>query len=255
MTANGNVEEPQSLALLTIVTATLNSESTLYDVAQSLRAQSVREFEWIVADGGSTDRTIEIARKSTDVLSLVLEGPDFGIYHGLNRAISAVRTPYYLVLGSDDTLEPDAVFHILAAIKRSGADFITGLVRTSSGDILRPARGGAFRYGHLAYISQHSVGTAIRTELHERVGLYSNQYPIAADRAFLLKAIEVFGASVSVDRNFWGVYATTGQSNTRYIDTLIDICKVDIAIRRRPFISLLRLMFSAALNFRRVLSA
>lgn len=237
--------------LLTVVTATLNVEDTLPRLIGSLRNQSDKKFRWIIADGGSSDRTIEIVKNGRDVVSMILTGPDFGIYHGLNRAIVEVRTPYYLVVGADDLLEPNAISHIKKAIRIKPTDFVSGHVRTSSGEELRPARGSAFRYGHLAYVSQHSVGTAISTKLHDRVGKYSNQYPIAADRAFILTSIEVFGATVSVDLNYWGTYATTGVSNSRYVDTLLDICKVDIRIRRKPILSILKLIVAMIVNFRK----
>ena len=46
---------------ISIVTATFNSGATLSDTLRSLLAQTHTDFELIVADGGSTDNTADIA--------------------------------------------------------------------------------------------------------------------------------------------------------------------------------------------------
>lgn len=251
-----NVAEPESAIVnetfVTIVTSTLNAGSTLEYLIHSLRDQSARNFDWIVADGGSTDQTLKLLTESSDVLTQLLDGPDFGIYHGLNRAVSVVRTPYYLVIGADDTLDRDAVHHFNAAAAESNADFISGRVRTSDGGELRPARGNPYRYGHLAYVSQHSVGTLIRKNLHDRVGLYSNKFPVAADRHFILKAIERHGATVEALNIIVGTYAMTGTSNAQFYNTLLDIFKVDYELANRPLATALKSLARYAINLRQM---
>lgn len=239
---------------VTIITSTLNSESKLDVLIRSLRDQSAQNFDWIVADGGSTDQTLQILSESRDVLTQLLYGPDFGIYHGLNRAISAVRTPYYLVLGADDSLNPDAILQFSAAAAKSAADFISARVHTSDGGELRPARGSPFRYGHLAYVSQHSVGTLIKTDLHNRVGLYSNRFPVAADRHFILKAIERYGATVEAIDAIVGTYSVTGTSNVQFYNTLLDIFKVDYELTDRPIVTALISLVRYAVNIPRMKS-
>ena len=238
--------------LVTIVTSTLNAESKIEQLICSLRNQSVRNFDWIVADGGSSDRTLEILANSLDVLTRLIEGPDFGIYHGLNRAVSMVQTPYYLVIGADDTLDKDAMLYFTRAAVECEADFISGRVSTSDGEVLRPARGNPFRYGHLAYVSQHSVGTLIKTALHKQVGMYSNRFPVAADRHFILKAIKRYGATVYPLNVIVGNYSMTGTSNNQYYNTLLDIFKVDYELSNRPLTTALKSLLRYAINLGRM---
>jgi glycosyltransferase involved in cell wall biosynthesis len=237
---------------VTIITSTLNAEGTIKNLIGSLRAQSTNNFEWVVADGGSTDQTLAILQEYKDVVTRVLPGPDFGIYDGLNRAISTVRTPYYLVVGADDTLDPNAICVSTKAAKSSKSDFISGHVKTSDGRTLLPSRGNAVRYGHLAYVSQHSVGTLIKTDLHKEVGLYSNRFPIAADRHFILNAIEHHGASVEVLDTTMGTYAMTGTSSTQLHNTLLDMFKVDYELSKHPLVSVLKSILRYALYIPRL---
>ncbi len=228
---------------ITVITATFNAEASLPDLIRSLRSQTRKDFQWIVADGGSTDATLALLGQEADLVSRLLRGPDFGIYHALNKAIAEVQTPYYLVLGADDTLEPDAIEQFAAAVERSGADLITADVRTSAG-MLTPGRGKRWRNGHLAYISQHSVGTLVKTSLHKTVGPYSRAYPIAADRHFLLSAIEKHHCTIHPAKFVAGTYGEEGVSSRQYYAALMDVYKVDFALsdhpRRTAVVSLLK---------------
>ncbi|KQI71231.1 hypothetical protein AN191_13090 [Loktanella sp. 5RATIMAR09] len=248
----GKHDGDKTAPFVTVITSTLNAEKTIDALISSLRDQSDRNFKWIVADGASTDQTLDRIREAGDVVTQLIMGPDFGIYDGLNRAIGFVKTPYYLVIGADDVLDPDAIASFNHAAKDSEFDFISGHVRMSGGGMLRPKRGNAFRYGHLAYVSQHSVGTLIKTDLHQKIGLYSNRFPIAADRHFILNAIEHHGASVEALDTTIGTYAMTGTSNTQLYNTLLDMYKVDYALSKRPFLTALKSVVRHVANLPRL---
>jgi glycosyltransferase involved in cell wall biosynthesis len=220
--------------MITVITATFNAAKHLPRLAQSLRKQSCKNFNWIIADGGSTDDTLSIIKENDDIVSTVIFGPDFGIYDALNKAILKVNTEYYLVLGADDVLHTTAIEFYLKSIKQSGADIITAQVATSKNVKLLPGRGKSWRYGHLAYVSQHAVGSLIKKALHEHVGQYSRLYPIAADRHFLLKAIKLHNCTLYSANFEAGIYSYEGVSTTRYYETLLDIFKVDYALSKNP---------------------
>ena len=223
--------------MISIITATYNAERDLPLLISSLRRQSSRHFKWIIADGGSTDSTLKIIDDNHDLIYKLLSGPDFGIYDALNKAIEHVDTDYYLTLGADDLLDPNAVEGYCNALKHTDADFITALVRTSEGEMLVPNRGNEFRYGHLAYVSQHAVGTLIKKNLHSIVGQYSRRYPIAADRYFILKAIKYHNSKVHAEKFVAGTYSCAGTSNIYFYDALLDIYKVDFALTRHPLLT------------------
>lgn len=227
----------------TVITATFNAGARLPDLIRSLRSQTRKDFQWIVADGGSTDTTLALLGQEAGLVTRLLRGPDFGIYDALNKAIAEVETPYYLVLGADDSLESNAMELFAAAVESSGADLITAEVKTSGG-VLTPGRGKRWRNGHLAYVSQHSVGTLIKTSLHKTVGAYSRAYPIAADRHFLLSAIEKHHCTIYPAKFLAGTYGEDGVSSRQYYAALMDVYKVDFALsdhpRRTALVSLLK---------------
>jgi glycosyltransferase involved in cell wall biosynthesis len=238
--------------MISIITATYNAERDLPQLISSLRSQTNPNFQWIVADGGSTDETLRIIEKNRDLVSKFIPGPDFGIYDALNKAVVEVETKYYLTLGADDSLYPDAVENYTKAADSSDADFISALVRTTEGTTLLPKRGNRFRFGHLAYVSQHAVGTLIKTSLHNTVGPYSRRFPIAADRYFILKTIERYGGSVQAEAFEAGIYSCAGTSGVHYYEALLDIFKVDYVTSRRPLLSAITSLIRYGINLRKM---
>ena len=80
---------------VSIITVTYNSEATLERTIRSILAQSVPPAEYIIVDGCSSDRTLEIAKGYREQLEdkgiafTIVSEPDDGIYvsYGKNAGI------------------------------------------------------------------------------------------------------------------------------------------------------------------------
>lgn len=217
---------------LSIITATYNAQEHLPKLIDSLYSQTDQEFEWVVADGASKDRTLELIEQAKQKLNRVVidSQPDFGIYHALNRAIKLATGDYYLVLGADDILFPNAIANYKAACAKTNADFVTasyyeGNKRLAS---LHQPRWEWFSGMH-AHITGHTVGTAIRRSLHQTFGEYSHYFPIAADQLFVLQAIHG-GATVALENFIAGrtnPESTTGQNP---LGCLLELYRVKVMV-------------------------
>ena len=225
---------------LSIVTATFNAAGQLPGLIASLRVQSDRDFEWVVADGASSDDTLALLQAATDLNIVLSSQPDFGTYDGLNRAIQSASGDYYIVVGADDRPAPDAIANYRRAIADSGADIVAARVRY--GDrIMQVKRGPVWLHGQFALIAAHSVATAIRRDLHLRYGYYTRRFPIAADQYFIIRAC-AGGAARRETAFIAGDFGTGGVSSTDRIGNATEVFRVQLATGRSFFVQTLLLL-------------
>jgi len=236
---------------ISVITATYNSEDNLPALIKSLANQSDLEYEWVVADGGSTDRTlslIEDARKK--IPCIVLDSrEDFGIYDALNRAIKLASGDYYLIAGSDDIFYPEALRGYRSACESANTEIVTASIHSGEVLIEPGARPWPQLYGPFARISGHAVGVAILRSLHDRIGYYSRFYPIAADQFFLSKAL-LAGARVETAPFVAGKYAHGGTSGQHLLAYFLEAFRVQVSIGRPFTLQLLILLIRIIKNFR-----
>lgn len=174
---------------ISVVVPTLNSAAYVADALASVAAAAAGlQVEVVVADGGSQDATIELVRKSGHV---VIEGPDDGIYDGLNRGVARTNAPYLLFLNSDDLLCPGALdkLHAVAADDR-GIDMVTGaaVIQDHAGNLVRRLRPEKKLTVEGVYFGVPVLnGRLFRRELLDRLGLFDTKLGLAADREFLAR--------------------------------------------------------------------
>lgn len=238
---------------ITIITATLNAAHVITDLASDLLEQTDRDYRWLIVDGGSSDGTIEAL--PADVLAQVdlLREKDFGIYDALNKGVRRCTTSHYLVVGADDRLAPDAIAGYRRLAEESDADIVAASVR-DAGRVALPGRGRSWLRGQNAFISHHSVGTLIRRSLHETVGFYSKNLPIAADQLFIKTAIQ-HGCRVRYAPHFIaGEFSRDGVSSTRYLATLFEFTLVQLRTERRRGVQLAILVLRLLRHWRKALA-
>ncbi len=94
--------------LITLVTVTYNAETTLERTLKSVEMQSFKDFEHIIMDGASKDRTIAIAeeykQRNKECEIVITSEPDKGLYDAMNKAIDKARGKYVCFLNAGDKL-------------------------------------------------------------------------------------------------------------------------------------------------------
>jgi glycosyltransferase involved in cell wall biosynthesis len=221
---------------ISVVTVTLNEEKNLPGLFENLRAQTDRDFKLVVIDGSSTDATNDLVRAAGDLVVHHVSEPDFGFYDALNKAVRAVRTDFYLVLGGDDRLAPDAIANFRAAAVN--ADIVVAAVqaggRLRSG--LHPRRACV---GPSRTITSHSVGTLIRTSLHDRFGLYSLRYSVLADWHFIKRVLATPEMRAASADFVAGTFSMAGVSNRNFARTLCELWMVQRETGENPLVQYL----------------
>lgn len=117
-TTKGHHELFGNLPTVTIITATYNAAAHLPMLISSIRAQSYKNIDWVVMDGGSTDGTVEILHSNSEIIGFWSSAPDGGVYDAWNNALRHARGDWICFLGADDYLwSKDAIAQLVAVLK------------------------------------------------------------------------------------------------------------------------------------------
>ena len=104
-----------------IITVTYNAEKVLEKTIQSVIGQTYGNIEYIIVDGASTDRTLEIItwhktqNSGTKDLEIISE-PDKGLYDAMNKGLKAATGDYAWFLNAGDFFKDENIF-VLENIK------------------------------------------------------------------------------------------------------------------------------------------
>jgi len=174
--------------LITIITAVLNNEKYLEECINSLYNQNYDNYEHIIIDGGSSDKTIEIIKKYEAKIDYWCSGLDKGIYDAFNKGMKLAKGSYLGFLNSDDVYEKDAFTILLNYIgKYPEKDFIFGGVKKHWGVLhgYKPYK----IYWSWGFYSSHSTGFFIKLSSAKKVGLYNLKYKYSSDYDYFFRMI------------------------------------------------------------------
>lgn len=136
---------------VTIITVAYNSEKTISRAIDSVLNQTYGDIEYIIVDGASTDRTVEIAGKYQKIFDktpgrslIILSEPDKGMYDALNKGARLATGEIVGQINSDDWYEKDAVQTMVDLYEREHYDAAWGSIRIkkASGDMIKHAHIG-----------------------------------------------------------------------------------------------------------------
>lgn len=178
---------PQPRELLSmkfsVISAVFRAESTIAACVRSVTEQKHADFEQILIDNCSPDRTLETALAVNPSLRIVSE-PDRGIYDAMNKGAALASGEILSWLNADDRYLPgtfEAVEHYFS--DHPETELLHGDILVEQ-RILRPPAGpasfGGFRVYHPAVF--------LRREVWERCGPFDLAFPICADLDFFLRA-------------------------------------------------------------------
>jgi len=179
-----------------IITSTLNCAEALGATEESLRQQTWENFQWIIADGGSTDGTLDRLHALPRAWSEWFSEPDRGIYDAWNKACRRIEGDWVLFLGAGDVLwEPETLQRVASALASlpAGIDFMYGnVVQVQGMQVL-------YRYGQVDLDAWQSCRPALPAHqgLFHRASLFESSpspfdatYRIAGDSKFLLERMQ-----------------------------------------------------------------
>jgi len=176
---------------LSIITPTLNAETFIGDTLSSIEGQNYPELEVIIVDGGSTDRTLEIADTFKKLNIKVIELPGSSQTEAINEGIKRARGDFLNWINSDDVLLPEALQAVKHCFESNqGIDILYGSASKIDdlGNIIKPARSRSFSretINNVYFVTQPS--TFYRTSIIKRVNGLRSGLEFAMDWDLMLR--------------------------------------------------------------------
>jgi glycosyltransferase involved in cell wall biosynthesis len=127
--------------LISVLMTTYNHEKYIGDAVRSVLAQTFEDFEAVIIDDGSTDRTGDVVCSFADPRLRYLRQENQGPSVATTTALAACRGKYLALMSGDDVLHPDRLRRQVEAygpgptrVLFAGVDFIDEDGRPLDGD-------------------------------------------------------------------------------------------------------------------------
>lgn len=90
-----------------VITVCYNAEATIEDTIQSVISQTYHHVEYIIVDGASKDRTMDIVNRYREHIAIVISERDKGLYDAMNKGIGLATGDYLCFLNAGDSFHED----------------------------------------------------------------------------------------------------------------------------------------------------
>lgn len=96
------------MEIVSIITPCYNSEKYIADTYNSIKSQTYTNWEWIIVDDCSTDKSVEIIQSFNDErIKLVIQSKNQGAAYARNLALNKAQGRFITFLDSDDLWLPN----------------------------------------------------------------------------------------------------------------------------------------------------
>lgn len=175
----------QKISLITVV---LNDEKNIQKTINSIAGQSYKNYEYIIIDGKSTDKTLSIIKKNKKYVSSFLSQKDRGLYDAMNKGLKMSTGDIIGIINSGDIYYKNTLKHVNNYFnKNQDIDFLFGPVKKHWG-ILDDFKPWKIFYTWFFYTS-HSTGFFISKKGMKKNGLYNLKYKYSSDFDYFYKMI------------------------------------------------------------------
>ena len=180
---------------ISIITVCYNSEETISDTIQSVLSQDYKDVEYIIVDGKSTDRTLEIIQSINNGIKLISE-KDQGMYDAMNKGINIASGDVIGILNADDVFKNSQVLTKVMDAFKANVSIVYGDIEyvkyNDISKVVRKWKAGVFRSGKFkwGWMPPHP-GFFIKKSCYESFGLFNLNLSTSADYELMLRMLEV----------------------------------------------------------------
>ena len=179
------------MSKISIITINYNNLQGLEKTMQSVVNQNLKDFEYIVIDGGSTDGSASYIEQNASLINYYVSEKDSGIYNAMNKGIKVATGEYVLFLNSGDCFADNLVLEKVLPYLQNKISFVYGNMLLSKNNVavsklLSPSR---LDFSYFVTNSLPHPATFIKKELFSSYFLYNENLKIVADWEFFIYCV------------------------------------------------------------------
>lgn len=204
--------------LVSIITICFNSEAVIRKTIESVLDQTYDNVEYLIIDGASKDKTIQIAEEYKELFHhkgytyKIISETDKGIYDAMNKGIKKSTGKLIGMINSGDWYEPDAIETAVNAYKKNKYDLFyadINLINEKGKTIVKHSRMDRFP------TSRHwnHPTMFVTRETYKALGLYRGE-GIHDDFEFFLRARRK-NKKITIVNKTIASFVTGGASNDK----------------------------------------
>lgn len=222
--------------LVSIITVVLNNDKYLEQTILSVTSQSYDNVEYLIIDGGSSDRTLEIIDKYESVIDYWISEKDNGTSEAINKGISLAFGDIIGFINSDDWYEKDSIFEIASAFGlNKEAAIICGRLKMADG----PKKGQVIMSVPSDLYKNMTVetpATFFKKTVFKQYGVFDSQYKVGNDyelflRFYMSKVKFLTIKKVIANMRF------NGMSQKKWLQAFKDVRQAQIKLTGKKFMA------------------
>jgi glycosyltransferase involved in cell wall biosynthesis len=185
---------------ISIITVTYNSEATISDTLESVLKQTYLNYEYIIVDGLSRDKTIEIIKEyepQFDGRMRWISESDKGIYDAMNKGFQMANGDVLMLINSDDLfIDKDSLKYIATAfVENPGVDAVYAdlcyVAPNNTNKIIRRWKTKEQKPFAKGWLPAHPT-FYVKREIYQKYGYFDLEYKLAADFELMLRFVEKY---------------------------------------------------------------
>ena len=225
--------------LVSVLMTAYNREQYIAEAVESVLNSSYKNYELVIVDDVSVDRTVDIIRQyalKDSRIRYVINEYNLGDYQNRNYAAGLAKGEFIMYVDSDDTILPEGMWDCVAAMCHFPAANVGMYWLHSKGQpfLLQPTESINRHFYENAFLIIGPGGTILRRSFFVAIQQYPEKYGPANDLYFNLK-VACATPLLLLPFEFFNYRLHEGQQiNNAYSYLINSYCYLQDALRELP---------------------
>jgi len=227
---------------VTVIMSVWNGEKYLQEAIDSILVQTFKDFEFLIINDGSTDKTGEILESYNDPrIKIINNEKNIGLTKSLNRGLKIAKGNYIARQDADDISMPERLEKETEFLKQNinvglvGTDYLFINKKGKVVHIVKCLNGSRELKEKLLEGNQFGHGSVmLRRECIDKVGTYREEFKFAQDYDFYLRIAEVYDvANISEPLYKWRINIKSVSVKKKALQDKYALLAIELAKERK----------------------